>query len=67
MEINWPPFAVRSWRGALYNRDPECYDDDTDDVQEAIDAQPLHELRGLIIGQVAEIESLLISLACRCR
>jgi hypothetical protein len=63
MRVNWPPFAVRSWRGALYDRDPAWYDDDTDDAQEAIDARPLHELRGLIIGQVAEIESLMISLA----
>lgn len=63
MKINWPPFVVRGWRGALYNRDSEWYDDDIDDVQEAIDARPLHELRGIIIGQAAEIESLLISLA----
>jgi hypothetical protein len=45
----------------LAHRDPDygSCDDDYDDFMGAIEAQRLHELRGLIMAQVAEIEDLL--------
>jgi hypothetical protein len=69
MRIEWPPLAVRSWPGALDSRMPpdEYYDRDHDYVQEAAESRPLHELRGLVVGQVAEIEGLLLYIASTIR
>lgn len=68
MNINWPPQVVRSWQGALYDRSPrDGIDWDHDPVQEAIISRRLHELRGLVVGQVAEIESLLLHITSEIR
>jgi hypothetical protein len=68
MNVNWPPLVVRSWQGALYDRSPRNWIDwDHDPVQEAIISRRLHELRGLVVGQVAEIESLLLHIASETR
>jgi hypothetical protein len=45
----------------------EYYDLDHDYVQEAIESRPLHELRGLVVGQVAEIEGFLLYIASTIR
>lgn len=64
----WPHLSVRSWRGALERRDPGYYEDSgydeglDDDLLEAREAIRMHELRGLIVGQVAEIEDLFVTL-----
>jgi hypothetical protein len=56
--------VVRSWRGSLERRESylKVYDAnfDHDYDQEAVEARILHELRGVIVGQVAEIENLLL-------
>lgn len=55
----WPELTVRNWRGVLARRDPEWRAWDDDDYAEAGEARRLHELRGLIMAQIAEIEHLL--------
>jgi len=57
----WPELIVRSWQTVLAKRDPEwgSQEEDHDGIDEAYETRRLHELRGIIIGQVAEIESLL--------
>ncbi len=55
----WPELTVRSWQGVLARRDPEWRSWDDDDYEEASEGRRLHELRGLIMAQVAEIEDLL--------
>lgn len=57
----WPELTVRSWQTVLAKRDPEwgSQEEDHDGIDEAYQSRRLHELRGIIIGQVAEIESLL--------
>src|ERR687887_1254948 len=57
----WPELTVRGWRGVLARRQPDwgSWDDDDDLVGEAREAIRLHELRGLVMAQVAEIEDLL--------
>lgn len=68
MRVNWPPTAVRTWQGALYSRSPEeDWIGEHDDAQEAAESRPLHELRGLVIGQVAEIEGLLLYIGSEVR
>jgi hypothetical protein len=50
-------------------RDPDwgSFEEDYDYIEEAKDSRRLHELRGLVIGQVAEIESLLLFISCQVR
>lgn len=57
----WPELTVRSWQAVLAKRDPEwgSQEEDRDGIDEAYESHRLHELRGIIIGQVAEIENLL--------
>jgi hypothetical protein len=50
---------VRTWQGVLARRDPDWAAWDDDDHEEAREAQRIHELRGLVMAQVAEIEDLL--------
>lgn len=61
----WPPLSVRGWPSALGMRDADwgSASEDYDDVASAEESRRLHELRGLIVGQVAEIENLLIHIA----
>ena len=64
MNEYWPPLVVRRWQEILYSRDPDdWFDRDHDPIAEAVISRPLHELRGLVVGQVAEIESLLLHVA----
>jgi hypothetical protein len=64
MNEYWPPLVVRRWQEILYSRNPDdWFDRDHDPIEEAVISRPLHELRGLIVGQVAEIESLLLHVA----
>lgn len=59
----WPTLAVRTWSGVLYKREPFEYGAyDEDPYVEAEYARRLHELRGLMMAQVAEIEDLLRTL-----
>lgn len=68
MSAKWPPLVVRSWYGVLYERDREySFDLDYDPEQEATISQRMHELRGLVVGQVAEIESALLEIASEIR
>ena len=67
MSVKWPPLVVRSWRGVLSERDREYHDWDHDPIQEAVISQRMHELRGLVVGQVAEIESALLDVASKIR
>jgi hypothetical protein len=68
MDVHWPPLVVRSWHGALYGGDPSySYDWDHDPVQEAEISRRMHELRGLVVGQVAEIEFALLCIASEIR
>jgi hypothetical protein len=55
----WPNLTVRSWVGVLARRDPDWRSSDDDDPEEALEARRIHELRGLVMAQVAEIEDLL--------
>jgi len=57
----WPELTVRSWQTVLAKRDSEWgfETDDHDWIDEASDSRRLHEMRRVIIGQVAEIENLL--------
>jgi hypothetical protein len=64
MNEYWPPLVVRRWQGILYLRNTDdWFDWDHDPVEEAVISSRLHELRGLVVGQVAEIESLLLHIA----
>jgi hypothetical protein len=63
----WPPLVVRRWQGVLFSRDPGDFDWDHDPVREAVISRRLHELRGLVVGQVAEIEALLLHIAQEAR
>jgi hypothetical protein len=58
----WPPLSVRDWQTVLALRDPEwgSEEGDRDGFLAADDSRRIHELRGVIIGQVAEIENLLL-------
>lgn len=68
MSIIWPPLVVRSWQGVLYERDDESFCGwDHDPKQEATISRRMHELRGLVVGQVAEIESALLDIAAEIR
>lgn len=59
----WPDLSVRSWHGALAERTPQepYYEDDASDhLLEAGDTRRIHELRGLFLAQVSEVEDLMI-------
>jgi hypothetical protein len=64
MSEYWPPLVVRRWQGVLYSKSPDAqFDWDHDPIEEAVISRRLHELRGLVVGQVAEVESLLLHIA----
>jgi len=64
MNEYWPPLVVRRWQEVLYRRNPhDWFNYDHDPIEEALISRALHELRGLIVGQVAELESLLLHIA----
>jgi len=68
MSVKWPPLVVRTWQGVLHGRDRENFFDwDHDPEQEATISRRMHELRGLVVGQVAEIESALLDIASEIR
>ena len=68
MSVKWPPLVVRSWQGILYGRDRESFEGwDHDPEEEATISRRMHELRGLVVGQVAEIESALLDIASEIR
>ena len=67
MSVRWPPLTVRTWQGALNSRDPEYREFDHEHEVEAEESKRLHELRGLVIGQVAELESLLLYITSEIR
>jgi hypothetical protein len=58
----WPPLSMHGWQQVLNMRDPDWGSaaEDQDDLMAAEESRRMHELRGLIVGQVAEIENLLI-------
>lgn len=59
----WPDLSVRSWRGVLAQRPrkDDFYEvGDEDFLLEAAEARRLHELRGLFLAQVSEVEDLMI-------
>lgn len=55
----WPPLSVRGWSQVLAMRDPSwgSEPDHYDDISAAEESRRMHELRGLIVGQVAEIKT----------
>ena len=58
MNEHWPPLVVRRWQEVLVLRNPnDWFNEDHDPIEEALINRPLHELRGLVVGQVAELES----------
>jgi hypothetical protein len=60
MDVQWPPFSVRPWLTVHDSRLPSDGTPwDHDPIAEANISRRLHEMRGLVIGQVAEVESLL--------
>lgn len=68
MNEYWPPLVVRRWQEVLYSRDPgDWFHWDHDPVQEALISRRLHEMHGIVVGQVAEIESLLLYIAREAR
>lgn len=67
MSVRWPPLAVRTWQGALNSRDPEYREFVYENEVEAAESKHLHELRGLVVGQVAELESLLLYITSEIR
>jgi hypothetical protein len=59
----WPDLSVRPWRGVLAERLPrdDFYEMGGEDfLLEAAEARRLHELRGLFLAQVSEVEDLMI-------
>ena len=66
---DWPPLSVRRWQQVLAMRDPSWgwQAEDYDDISGAAESRRMHELRGVIVGQVAEIENLLIFIADQIR
>lgn len=55
---DWPPLSVRDWRSVLAQRDPDWgpQEGDFDGILAARESRRIHELRGVIVGLVAEIE-----------
>ena len=65
----WPPLSVRNWQAVLGMRDSDwgSLEDDYDCIEAAKESRRLHELRGLVIAQVAEIEALLLYISSQIR
>jgi hypothetical protein len=65
----WPPLIVRDWRSVLELREPnlDFEEDYYDGILTANASRRIHELRGIIVGQVAEIENLLLYMAKQVR
>jgi len=65
----WPPLSVRGWQAVLAQREPDwgSEEDDRDGILAARESRRIHELRGVIVGQVAEIESLLLHISAQVR
>jgi len=64
---DWPPLSVRDWRSVLAQRDPDwgSEEEDFDGISAARESRRIHELRGVIVGQVAEIENLLLHISAQ--
>jgi len=64
---DWPPLSVRDWRSVLAQRDPDwgSEEEDFDGISAAHESRRIHELRGVIVGQVAEIENLLLHISAQ--
>jgi hypothetical protein len=62
---DWPPLSVRDWRSVLARRDPDwgSEEGDFDGISAAHESRRIHELRGVMVGQVAEIENLLLHIS----
>jgi hypothetical protein len=59
----WPMGTVRSWQGVYQQRQESGYaDDEADRIRESKESSRIHELRGLMMAQVAEVEDLLVTL-----
>jgi hypothetical protein len=60
---------VRDWRAVLAQRDPDwgSQEEDFDGISAAHESRRIHELRGVIVGQVAEIENLLLYISTQVR
>jgi hypothetical protein len=65
----WPPLSVRDWQFVLRLRDPDwgTEEEDFDGIMAASESRRIHELRGVIVGQVAEIENLLLHISDQAR
>lgn len=60
LDDRWPELGIRRWGDVLVRRHPEVdYIDEDDSYAESRESHRIHELRGLIMAQVAEIEDLL--------
>jgi hypothetical protein len=64
-----PALTVRDWPSVLDMRRPDwgCCEEDDDGVRAAEESRRIHELRGVIIGQVSEIESLMAHVSSQIR
>jgi hypothetical protein len=64
---DWPPLSVRDWGSVLAQRDPDWgrEEEDFDGISGAHESRRIHELRGVIVGQVAEIENLLLHISAQ--
>jgi hypothetical protein len=65
----WPPLSVRDWQSVLAQREPDwgSEEGDRDGILAAEESRRIHELRGVIVGQVAEIENLLLHISAQVR
>lgn len=65
----WPPLGVRDWQSVLWRREPDwgSDEDDFDGIKAARESRRIHEMRGVIVGQVAEIENLLLHISAQAR
>jgi hypothetical protein len=65
----WPPHSVRDWQAVLAQREPGWGSEveDFDGIYAACESRRIHELRGVIVGQVAEIENLLLHISAQVR
>ena len=63
----WPPLSVRDWKAVLAQRDPDwgSQEEDFDGILASYQSRRIHELRGVIVGQVAEIENLLLHISAQ--
>jgi hypothetical protein len=65
----WPPISVRDWQAVLAQREPDwgSEEEDLDGILAARESRRIRELRGVIVGQVAEIENLLLHISAQVR